>query len=62
MAYLETIQAEKVPTVDQPDQGKSVHVNGHEVTTNDISGVHRGISRKLSDWFSSVCLSCVIPI
>ena len=35
-----------------------MHVNGHEVTTKDISGVHRGIiSRKLSDWFSSVCLS-----
>ena len=31
-------------------------VNDHEVTTKDISGVHRGIFRKLSDWFSSVCL------
>ena len=45
-----------VPTVDQPRQGKSVLVNDHEVTTKDISGVHRGIFRKLSDWFSSVCL------
>ena len=45
-----------VPTVDQPHQGKSVLVNDHEVTTKDISGVHSGISRKLSDWFSSVCL------
>ena len=44
------------PTADQPHQGKSMHVNGHEVTTKDISGVYRGISRKLSDWFSSVCL------
>ena len=33
-----------------------MHVNSHEVTTKDISGVHSGISRKLSDWFSSVCL------
>ena len=45
-----------VPTVDQPQEGKSVHVNGHEVTTKDVSDVHRGISRKLSEWFSSVCL------
>ena len=37
-------------------QGKPVHVNNHEVTTKDISGVHRGIFRKLSDWSSSVCL------
>ena len=44
------------PNCRQPHQGKSMHVNGHEVTTKDISGVHRGISRKLSDWFSSVCL------
>ena len=48
-----------VPTIDidQPDQGKSVHVNGHEVTTKDISGVHRGTSRNLNDWFpsGSVC-------
>ena len=29
--------------VDQPHQGKSVHVNSHEVITKDISGVHRGI-------------------
>ena len=33
-----------------------MHVNGHEVTTKDIIGVHRGISRKLRDWFPSVCL------
>ena len=46
-----------VPTVHQLHQGNSVHVNGHEVTTKDISGVHNGICRKLSDWFSSVCLS-----
>ena len=39
--------------VDQPHAGKSVHVNGHEVTTRNISGVHSG---KLSDWFSSVSL------
>ena len=45
-----------VPTVDQPHQGKSVHVNGHEVITKDISSVHRGIFCKLSDWSSSVCL------
>ena len=44
------------PTVDQPIRSKSVLVNDHEVTTKDISGVHRGIFRKLSDWFSSVCL------
>ena len=25
-----------VPTVDQPQEGKSVHVNGHEVTIKDI--------------------------
>ena len=29
-----------VPTVDQPHQGKSVHVNSHEVATKDISDVH----------------------
>ena len=45
-----------VPTVDQPHQGKSVHVNDHEVTTKDISSVHSGIFRKLSDRFSSVRL------
>ena len=45
-----------VPTVQQPYEGKSVGVNGHEVTTKDISGVHRGVSRKLNDWFPSVCL------
>ena len=33
-----------------------MHFNSHEVTTKDVSGVHRGISRKLNDWFSSVCL------
>ena len=33
-----------------------MHVNGHEVTTKDINGVHSGIFRKLGDWFSSVCL------
>ena len=33
---------------------KSVQVNSHEVTTKDISGVNKG----MSDWFSSVCLSC----
>ena len=45
-----------VPTVDQPHQGKSVHVNSHEVITKDISSVHRGIFWTLSDWSSSVCL------
>ena len=45
-----------VPTVDQPHQGKSVLVNDHEVTTKDISSVHSGIFRKLSDRFSSVRL------
>ena len=29
-----------------------MHVNSHEVTTNEISGVHRGIFRKLSDLVS----------
>ena len=29
--------------------GKPVHANGREVTTKDISGVHRGMSRKLND-------------
>ena len=33
------------------------HVNDHEVTTKDISDVHSRISRKLNDWFLSVCLS-----
>ena len=46
-----------VPTVDQPQEGKSVHVNSHEGSTKDISGVHGGISRKLNDWFPPVCLS-----
>ena len=42
----------------QPHQGKSVHDNSHEVTTEDIRGVHNGISRKLNDYWSlSVCLS-----
>ena len=45
-----------VPSVDQPHQGKSVHVDGHEVTNKGISGVHRGLFRKLSGWFSSLCL------
>ena len=40
-----------VPTVDKPHQGKSVHVNSHEVTSKDISGVQSGISRKLSHYF-----------
>ena len=38
-----------VPTVDQPHEGKSVHVNGHEITSKDISSVH-SVSRKLNDW------------
>ena len=42
--------------VNQPQEGKSMHINGHEVTNKDISGVHSSISRKLSDWFLSVCL------
>ena len=28
-----------------------MHANGREVTTKDISGVHRGMSRKLNDCF-----------
>ena len=40
-------------TVDQSHEGKSVHVSGHEVTTNNICGVH---IEKLNDWLSSVCL------
>ena len=38
-----------VPTVDQPHQGESVHVNGHEVTTKDISDA---VSKKLNDLVS----------
>ena len=38
-----------VPTVGQPHEGKSVHVNSYEVTIKDISGVHSGISR---DWMT----------
>ena len=34
-----------------------MHVNSREVTTKDISNVDSGISRKLNDWFPSVCLS-----
>ena len=32
-------------------------INSHE----DISGVHRGTFRKLSDWFPSVCLGWPYP-
>ena len=42
------------PTAGQPHQGKPVHVNSQEVSTEDISGVHSGIPRKLNDWFPSV--------
>ena len=42
-----------VPTVDQPQEGKSVHVNGHEVTTKNISGVHGGIS---TEWLVSTSM------
>ena len=44
-----------VPTVDRLHQ-RQICACQHEVTTKDISSVHSGISRKLSDWFSSVCL------
>ena len=48
-----------VPTVhvDQPQEGRSVHVNSHEVTTKDISGVYSDISKTLNDWFPPVRLS-----
>ena len=39
-----------------------MHINGLEVTTKDISGVHRGLFRTLSDWFSSLCLELVFTI
>ena len=34
-----TLSEKSVPTIDQPQEGKSV-------TTKDISGVHSGVSRK----------------
>ena len=51
-----------VPTVDQPHESKSVHVNGQEVTTVDISDVHSGLSRKLNNWFPSVCFSSSVGL
>ena len=54
--HIWTYSEKFVPTVDQPHQGKSVHVNSHEVTTKNISDVHSAISRKLNDLVPSVYL------